>query len=492
MKRIGKLFTKYCTKEEIYDIIKYLCRNEKRNKWTKSMKRAWNTFLKPEEVDKNIQDILDSLWNMSYEFSPFNTFIRYECGKKRNIYASYPKDQIVDNILDRCLRDVFIKQKKIIHNHAYGSIPDKGQHKLRYRIMREIKKPGNKFVAICDTHHYYPTIQHDKMMDIMRLHVKDKWVLWLTEATLKRTGSEGIALGLASSNILGHVYHAQVDWTMIVNYGVSGYFRFCDDKIIVGKNSEDLHTAVRNLIDLIEDDLGQAVKPTWRVVGCENERFEFLGGFMNSHNARLKSPSRRRIERRFKKELKQEFIVEEKEHRDRVMKSWAGIKGGLKNLHMDNLLTYWEFIKYPEYFKRINLIKGWLKLEREQKRYHKRVARRIKHAIDKRSVVFKYYFPLMETYEMAGYPERRARRIRINKMKQKERREKYAQNFTRNMRKNLHRIYGKNIPVTTIFDPMNPPFNPHLDPTYISDEALWKMKKEVEERISQQQNMHQD
>ena len=56
----------------------------------------------------------------------------------------------------------------------------------------------------------------------------------------------------------------------------------------------------------------------------------------------------------------------------------------------------------------------------------------------------------------------------------------------------FHRIYGKNIPVTTIFDPMNPPFNPHLDPTYISDEALWKMKKEVEERISQQQNMHQD
>ena len=51
MKRIGKLFTKYCTKEEIYDIIKYLCRNEKRNKWTKSMKRAWNTFLKPEEVE---------------------------------------------------------------------------------------------------------------------------------------------------------------------------------------------------------------------------------------------------------------------------------------------------------------------------------------------------------------------------------------------------------------------------------------------------------
>ena len=93
---------------------------------------------------------------------------------------------------------------------------------------------------------------------------------------------------------------------------------------------------------------------------------------------------------------------------------------------------------------------------------------------------------------MAGYPERRAKRIKINKMKQKERREKYAQNFTRNMRKNLHRIYGKNIPVTTIFDPMNPPFNPHLDPTYISDEALWKMKKEVEERISQQQNMHQD
>ena len=49
-----------------------------------------------------------------------------------------------------------------------------------------------------------------------------------------------------------------------------------------------------------------------------------------------------------------------------------------------------------------------------EKAHNQKMANQIKHAIDKRSVVFKYYFPLMETYEMAGYPERRAKRIRIN------------------------------------------------------------------------------
>lgn len=349
MVRIGKLKEKFLTPEMVEEAIASLTRTAKRNRWTPTMKRNWSRVLNNRE--KVAKEIYEKLNNQSYKFHPFSIFIRFENKKKRTIYASCPEDQIVDYILDACLKYVFMERKHIVHSHSYGSIKGKGQHELRKIVIDKVRGRSDIYVAICDTKKYYPTIKHDIMMKFLRQHIKDTWLLWLCEATISRMKpNAGMALGLASSNILGHVYHAAIDWTIIIEYGVKDYYRFCDDKIMISRDKKYLHEMVRVLRSLIED-VGQTMKSNWKIVRCEKQRFEFLGALINSRNAILKSSARRRIERRFKKEQKLEFVLE----RDymRVAMSWAGISGSLKNIEIRNLIKHWVLKQYPEYFKRL-------------------------------------------------------------------------------------------------------------------------------------------
>lgn len=387
MKRIGLIKDKFLSIDRLNKIVDYLCRQEKKKNWTITMVNNWSRFLI--DRDKNIERLYNELVNMEYRFHRFNTFTRYECGKRRLVYASCPEDQVVDTLLDECLKYVFIERKHLIHDHAYGSIKGKGQHKLRSIIIQKLKGRGNVYVAVCDTHHYYPTIRHDIMMNTLRKHIKDRWVLWLSELTMCRLpGNIGMALGLASANILGHVYHASVDWDMTIKYGVKDYYRFCDDKIMISEDPKYLHSMVRILRDEIEN-LGQTLKPNWRIANVRNERIEWLGGFINTKNARLKTKSRRRIEkRRIKKELKFPY-----NNIERVERTWAGIKGGLTGLSTDNLINYWES-KYPEFFERLESTKAKKKEIREEKDRLWKLEIELSWALDCRSVYNKSKYPI--------------------------------------------------------------------------------------------------
>lgn len=391
MKRIGKVRDRFLTLDRLRDIVVYLCRGEKKNKWTRSMRRNWANFLSDEEG--NLRKIYQALLNQEYHFHPFNTFIRYECGKRRDIYASCPEDQIVDTLLDQCLKYVFMERKQIIHPHCYGSIKGKGQHELRELVIKKVRNRDDLYVAVCDTYHYYPTINHKIMGKYIRQHIKDPWLIWLCDVTIDRmNGEEGMALGLASSNILGHVYHAAIDWTITVEYGMQDYFRFCDDKIMISTDLKLLHSMVRILRDLTEQN-GQSLKPNWRIVHCKEERFEFLGAAINSHGARLKTKSRRRIERRFKKELRLPFNPENSVHRNRILMTWAGIKGGLRGLHVKNLLAHWE-THYSEFFERLSTARGWVEIGRSQKKLYNSRLKALTEAWDCRSEENQKLYPL--------------------------------------------------------------------------------------------------
>lgn len=353
MKRIGLVKKRYLTKQKLNEIIDILTRPGKRNKWTPAMVKHWNFIL--QHKDEVINELYDELMNQTYKFHEFNIFYRHENGKKREIYASCPKDQIVDTLLDECLKYVFVWKKQLLHPHAYGSIQGKGQHELRIRVQKSIKGRGVCYVAVLDTRKYYPTIDHEVMKKTLERHIKDKWLLWLSFATIDRMkGPIGMALGLASSNILGHVYHAEMDWWITTELGAQEYYRFCDDMIIISENKYLLHSMVREIITRTKETLKQEIKPTWQIIYATKERFNFLGAAISTHNATLIPKGRRRIERkRIRKEMKFDFNAVWSRDRYRIMRTWAGVKGGLTGLAVQNLIEYWKTVKYPEFFKRL-------------------------------------------------------------------------------------------------------------------------------------------
>lgn len=342
-KKIGMLRKKFLTRERLLLIVEYLCRQEKRKKWTPCMRREWDRFLA--DMEGNVDRLWYELRYRTYVPGPFNVFKKKEGQKMRVIYSSYPREQIVDQLLSDILEYVMTQRMKLIPSHCYGSIKGKGQHELRRIIIRKVKGKKGMKVLTADTAKYYPTMNHDYLELCIRSRVKDEWVVWLFMLTVGRMDGKGVALGLPSSNYIGHLNHLDTDWMMISEYGFRNYFRFCDDKYIVHTSSSYLHTGARVMRDMVERT-GQHIKPDWRVTGCDEQYFECLGAIVNSHGARLKPYCRRRIERRMKTIAASEYIPFV------AMKAWAGFKGSFDGLRVSNLIRFWKD-RYPGFFRAV-------------------------------------------------------------------------------------------------------------------------------------------
>ena len=369
-KRIGLVRKKFLTRERLIQIVHYLLRPEKQKTWSQNIRHEWEVFL--DSFEDNITRLYYNLRYQVYTPQPFMMFEKKEGRKVRQISASHVTDQIVDCLLTDCLMYVYLEKKQIIPNTSYGSIPNKGQHKLRKIIINKIRHRKDLYVGVGDTEKFYPTMKHDILMDFHRQHIKDKWLLWLCDIMVRRMES-GIALGSPSSNINGHVYHAECDWYMITKLGIRRYYRFCDNKFIIHRDKNYLHTAMREMMAQVEN-VGQNVKRNWQIVYCKEARIECLGGLINSHNARLKKDSRIRIERIIRQRIRDGDC-------EKALASWGGICGSLVNLDVRNLIEFWKD-RYPRFFEMIGIRRQQLAEQKKFNRKHKRLQKILDKAFE--------------------------------------------------------------------------------------------------------------
>lgn len=392
-KKVGLVRKKFLTRERILLIVEYLNRPEKQKEWTNEIRSAWHEWLA--NVESNVTRLYYQLRYMAWEPRAFIIFDKRENDKHRIIYASKPEELIVDVLYFDCLQYVFMEKKHIIPANSYGSIKGKGQHEIRREIIRKVRHRPDLFVGTGDTAKFYPTANHRIILEVLAAHIKDKWLLWLSKVNLGRMGDMGIALGLPSSNVIGHVYHAATDWMMLLVYKIRRYYRFCDDKYIIHKDVNYLHTAMRALRSSIENDMQQRMKPNWRVVNVEHERFECLGAMINSKNARLRRVSRRRIEAMMKKRIKEGWNPE------KALSSWAGVRGSLRDLDVGNLIAYWKR-NYEEFFDMLAVGRTEIRRRRTRKVRHRKLEKILKNAPDMRSPENKTKYPLHGLIDTEG------------------------------------------------------------------------------------------
>lgn len=376
-KKIGQIRKQFLRRERLMLITEHLIRNEKQRKWTPSQKKRWESFLS--NYEGNIDRICNELRYQVWKPEPFIIFDKQEGQKKRRIYESYPESLIVDTLFYDCLMYVFFEKKHIIPNSCYGSIKGRGQHELRAKIIKLVRGRRDLYAYVGDTAKYYPTINQEVLMNAFRQHIKDQWLLWLCETCTSRLpGMQGIALGLPSSNPIGHIYHAILDWFVILQLKTRRYYRFCDDKWAFHKDVNYLHSIAREITTSTKEHLDQGIKKTWRVLNCAEERFECLGAMVNSHGGRLKTYSRRRIERNIKKRIRQGDPMQ-------ALRTWGGIKGSLVGLSVSNLIAYWEEV-YPEFFELLDTAYKQIKEHKMRKQRHKKLEKILVKAKDMRSL----------------------------------------------------------------------------------------------------------
>ena len=254
--------------------------------------------LKKEEY---ISWLYDSIKSKSYEHSGYTTFYVTE-PKLRQIQASSYKDRIVhrwcvDNFLDKTFTPCFIE-------NSYACIKGKGMHKAALDVqkgMKECKKKyGEYYILKMDVAKYFPSIDRQILMEIIKRKIKDKDVLWILEKIIYYKGmGKGLPIGNLTSQILANVYLNEVDQYIKHNLRIRYYYRYMDDSVILLKDKKDLKNVKENIEKFLDEKLKLKFNSKTNIFKSK-QGVNFCGYMINEYRMKLRNKGKKRLKHKVK------------------------------------------------------------------------------------------------------------------------------------------------------------------------------------------------
>lgn len=287
MKRIGFLYEKICS----LDNIKLAYENAKRNK--KHYKQIQD--FEKENIDKKLLELQELLINQQYKTSEYKTFQIKERGKLRTIYSLpfYP-DRIVHHAIVQILAPIWIKS---FIRDTYASIPNRGIHDAVKRIQKVKHNWKNHYVLKCDISKFYPSVNHQVLKDILFKKIKDKKLITLLEEIID--SGEGIPIGNYLSQYFGNIILSPLDHHIKEELKIKYYYRYCDDFIIVHSNKNHLHY-IKSKIKTYVAKLNLSLKPNSQIYPIESRGLDFIGYIFYSSHTLIRKSNIQRYKRRIR------------------------------------------------------------------------------------------------------------------------------------------------------------------------------------------------
>ena len=214
----------------------------------------------------------------SYCFSPVRRVLtaageRLECWE--------PQDSLMLRLLAEHLQPVLLPALSSHCHHLKGR---GGIKRAVHQVRQTIETGDYRFVARSDAKGYYANIQHTRLLELLRVHCREAWVLDLASQycgrTLEQDGyyhtlTKGISLGCPLSPLMGALYLSPLDEAMAALPGIR-YTRFMDDWVILARSRWHLRRAVRVMNEVLAR-LGLAQHPDKTFIGRVSRGFDFLG-----------------------------------------------------------------------------------------------------------------------------------------------------------------------------------------------------------------------
>jgi len=150
-----------------------------------------NVIKTKNNLDERLENIRLSLVNKTFTTSKYWEKTVYE-PKQRIIYILpfYP-DRIVQHALMNLI--VPIWDKIFIHD-SYACREDKGIHSGSIRTMEFVRR--NKYVLKCDISKFYPSVDQNILMEIIKKKIKCPDTLWLIENIVRSfPGGKNVPIG---------------------------------------------------------------------------------------------------------------------------------------------------------------------------------------------------------------------------------------------------------------------------------------------------------
>jgi len=167
MRRHGRLWDKIVDAENIY-LAHFKAKRCK--------PRLRGVIIFERNREENLEAIRRSLLEKTFTTSRYQEKILYE-PKKRTVYVlPYSPDRIVQHALMNILIPIW---EKLFIRDSYACIDGRGLHAGSARTMEFVRR--NAYCLKCDISKFYPSVDHEIMLRIIRRKIKCPDALWLIE-----------------------------------------------------------------------------------------------------------------------------------------------------------------------------------------------------------------------------------------------------------------------------------------------------------------------
>jgi hypothetical protein len=191
--------------------------------------------------------IRDALLSGTFTTSEYIEEARFDGRKNRVIHKlPYYPDRIVQHAIMAVCGPLW--RKRLIRD-TYQSIEGRGQHDARRRVDKYLKDHPQAFGMKLDVRKFYPSVDNALMLDCIGKTIKCSRTLALLKDIIY--SHPGLPIGNYTSQYFGNLFLSPIDWRIKQNYPGMGYFRYCDDIVLISDDLKELRRSTDEIGEML-------------------------------------------------------------------------------------------------------------------------------------------------------------------------------------------------------------------------------------------------
>lgn len=270
-----KLMEKILSKENLQIAIKKVKQNKGApgiDKMTVDEVETW--------FEQYQEEVMSKIMNKQYRPMPVKrVYIPKENGKQRPLGIPTVVDRVIQQAIAQVLSTIY---EPLFSEHSFGFRPNRSAHMAMEEVLNNLNE-GYEWIIDLDIEKFFDTVNHDKLISILRENVKDATTLHLIRAYLRagvldngliKSTAVGTPQGGPISVILSNVYLDKFDKELESRN--LRFSRYCDDCIIFVKSEMSANRVMKSVTWWLERKLFLKVSATKTKV-VRPTKGQFLG-----------------------------------------------------------------------------------------------------------------------------------------------------------------------------------------------------------------------